>query len=63
MKDMLNKINAALQLVKSHLNGEFVYQKYLNHFQKNHPTKKPLDKKTFLQDRQKNKWHGINRCC
>jgi uncharacterized short protein YbdD (DUF466 family) len=49
-----------LILIYRYLNGDFAYEKYLEH-QKIHPSKDILDKKTFLQNRMKER--KINRCC
>jgi hypothetical protein len=48
----------------AYINGDFAYQKYLKFHQKKHFMNcKVIDKKTFLQQREKNKWGKINRCC
>ncbi len=57
------KIIKFLKLVKSYLNGDFAYQNYLTHHQKNHHNQQALDKKTFLSEQQKTKWSKVNRCC
>jgi uncharacterized short protein YbdD (DUF466 family) len=51
------------QLLRDYINGDFAYKKYVEHHQKAHPQQNPLDKKSFLRDRQKCKWRKINRCC
>jgi uncharacterized short protein YbdD (DUF466 family) len=51
------------QLLRDYINGDFAYKKYVEHHQKTHPQQNPLDKKSFLRDRQRCKWKKINRCC
>ena len=57
------QISNFLHLLKIHLNGDFAYQKYLEHHLQTQPDSKPLNKKSFLQNRQKRKSKSINRCC
>lgn len=45
------------------LSGDFAYKNYLTHQAKHHQGEEILDKKTFLRQRQKLKWRGVNRCC
>ncbi len=52
-----------LLLLKKHLNGEFAYENYCDHAKKNHLGEKILDKKSFLLQRQNEKWRKVNRCC
>jgi carbon starvation protein len=52
-----------LKLLISYFNGDFAYQNYLQHYAKNHPEEKPLNKKEFFASQQKRKWTKINRCC
>ncbi len=48
-------------VIFNYLNGNFAYENYLKHAQKNHPEKEVLSKKKFLQERVRGK--KINRCC
>lgn len=50
-------------LLRSYINGDFAYQKYVEHHLKHHDKEKLLDKKSFLRKREENKWSKINRCC
>jgi uncharacterized short protein YbdD (DUF466 family) len=59
----MKKIRKFLLLLHEHISGDFAYKNYLEHFAKNHRGEKFLDKKTFLREREKEKWKKINRCC
>ena len=50
-----------LNMFKNYLNGNFAYQKYLEHHEKS--CNQLLDKKSFLRYKEKEKWNKINRCC
>lgn len=63
MKKFLHKIWKLFLLIRDYITGDFAYKKYCEHQKKMHPDKKLLDKKTFLRDKEKNKWNKINRCC
>ncbi len=59
----MKKIFNFLRLLKSHINGDFAYENYLNHQRRNHPKQEPLDKNSFLKQKEKEKWRKVNRCC
>jgi uncharacterized short protein YbdD (DUF466 family) len=56
---MIKKIWQWLILLRDYISGDFAYQNYLKH----HPSEKTLDKKSFLRNKEKNRWDKINRCC
>jgi len=56
----MKKIRAFVQTICRHLNGDAAYENYLARLCSK---EKALDKKTFLKNRQNNKWRGVNRCC
>jgi uncharacterized short protein YbdD (DUF466 family) len=58
----MKKFFAFLSLIKKSLNGDFAYENYLKHA-KIHPDEKPLSKKEFLLQRQRDKAKKVNRCC
>ncbi len=60
---MLNKIKNIFLDLKSYIDGDFAYKKYLEHHKEHHFNQAALDKKTFLNNRQKEKFSKINRCC
>jgi uncharacterized short protein YbdD (DUF466 family) len=45
------------------LSAEKRYQKYLEHFYREHPDQTPLSKRKFFSQKEQEKWNGINRCC
>jgi len=55
------KINFKNLIAK--LNGNNQYQKYLHHFQEQHPSQNPLTKQQFFAKKEQEKWSKINRCC
>ncbi|MBM3579596.1 MAG: YbdD/YjiX family protein [Alphaproteobacteria bacterium] len=46
-------------LLRDYITGETAYQNYLKHCGQT----KPLDKRTFLRNREKSKWEKVRRCC
>ena len=58
-----NQVKERLKSVISKLNGNSEYQKYLQHFNQNHPTQNPLNKKQFFAQKEQEKWGKTNRCC
>ncbi len=44
-------------------NGNNQYQKYLQHFTKQHPSQTALTKQQFFAQKEQEKWSKINRCC
>jgi len=63
MKKFLHKFWRGFLLLRDHISGDFAYQNYLTHQQKNHRAKKVFSKKEFLRDKEKTKWNKVNRCC
>ncbi len=63
MKKIFQKIIKIARLLQDYLNGDFAYNNYLKHHQINHPKQKPLDKRSFFNKMQKDKWNKVNRCC
>ncbi len=45
------------------INGNSQYQKYLQHFYKEHHGQIALTKQEFFAQREQEKWEKINRCC
>jgi uncharacterized short protein YbdD (DUF466 family) len=62
-KNILHKLWNFFLLLREYISGDFAYKNYLQHCKKNHMQEKALDKKSFLRDKEKNKWNKINRCC
>ena len=60
---LLQKITRAITSLKHYINGDFAYEKYLEHHNKIHFGQKALDKKSFLKNQLINKWSKVNRCC
>ncbi len=60
---MLKKIITIFTNIKSHIDGDFAYEKYVNHCKIHHKSLETLNKKDFLKKRQKEKFERINRCC
>jgi uncharacterized short protein YbdD (DUF466 family) len=52
-----------LLLLREYINGDFAYKNYLAHHKQHHANQEPLNKKAFLQNKEKQKWNKINRCC
>ncbi len=59
----LQKITGWFFAWKNYVEGDYAYQNYLKHEKKFHPQKKILDRKSFLRQRQNEKWNKVNRCC
>ncbi len=57
------KIKKFLRKIKEYVEGDFAYQNYLEHCQKNHSDRKILTKEEFFKMQQKQKWEGVNKCC
>jgi len=45
------------------LAGDDAYERYLAHHLRAHPEQRPLDRKAFYLERQRQKWSGVQRCC
>jgi uncharacterized short protein YbdD (DUF466 family) len=45
------------------LAGDDAYERYLAHHHRAHPEQRPLDRKAFYLERQRQKWSGVQRCC
>jgi uncharacterized short protein YbdD (DUF466 family) len=58
----IKKIFQFFKLVKSHLNGDFAYQNYLEKLDKTCENQ-VLSKKEFLLKRQNEKFKKVSRCC
>ncbi len=59
----MKKFLTLFKSLKNYIDGNFAYENYLQHHVKHHPNTPPLDKKSFFEAQQKNKWSRINRCC
>ncbi len=65
---MLSNIKAAWRLLRR-LSGDDAYERYLEHYARNHNVDclyacdRPLSKKDFFKQWQDEKWHGVKRCC
>jgi len=63
MKKIFSNFYNFLKSIKDYIDGNFAYENYLKHHQKNHNGEVVLSKKMFLKNMQKDKWNRINRCC
>ncbi len=61
--ELMKKFWNLILLLSQHLSGDFAYKAYVEASKNCSSKKKILDRKTFLQNRQKAKWSQINRCC
>ncbi len=52
-----------IKLFISYIDGDFAYKNYLDHHKKHHPLNPIIDKKTFLKQKQQDRYKSINRCC
>jgi uncharacterized short protein YbdD (DUF466 family) len=59
----MNKAFNFLYILIKYLNGDYQYEKYLEHYKKSHKITCELSKKDFLKLKRNQKWHDINKCC
>lgn len=63
MKKIIPKIWKFFLLWRDHISGDFAYRNYVEHQKKSHRNHQILNKKSFLRNKEKEKWQKINRCC
>jgi uncharacterized short protein YbdD (DUF466 family) len=45
------------------VSGDDAYERYLAHHAAEHPEQAPLSCKAYFNERQRQKWTGVTRCC
>jgi uncharacterized short protein YbdD (DUF466 family) len=59
--ELLRRLWSALRA----LSGDDAYERYVAHWRSRHAASggAPLDRVAFVEQQQRRKWEGINRCC
>ena len=59
---MLHWLSTAWKYLRT-VSGDDAYERYLTHHASAHPDQPLLSRKAFFQERQRQKWSGVTRCC
>lgn len=61
----LMRVAVAAHQATRWLTGDPAYETYLRHWHSHHAGQgaQPLSRKAFFQQRTRDKWNGIKRCC
>jgi uncharacterized short protein YbdD (DUF466 family) len=59
---MVRWIGAAWRYLRA-VSGDDAYERYLVHHAAHHAREPVVTRKDFFDDRQRQKWTGVNRCC
>lgn len=59
---LVKRLRALWRFVRE-LTGDDAYDRYLRHHTSRHADVKPLDRRAYFKQAQKQKWSGMRRCC
>jgi uncharacterized short protein YbdD (DUF466 family) len=61
-KVLVKRLRVLWEFVRE-LSGDDAYDRYLQRHSRQHPDAKPLDKRAYFKQVQKQKWSELRRCC
>lgn len=59
---ILQRLRRAWRFLRQ-VSGDDAYERYLVHHARAHPGECALSRRGYFDQRQKQKWSGVNRCC